>query len=323
MVPILITLAIVLGAIGVVYVVGSQSSAGSKEKGKGSLSRGATASKASRKAPAQRSAFRQPPTWVRRLPVVLMIAAVVCLGIAVAQFRVAKQQGTPVAILVIDSSKSMDATDVAPSRLIAAQSAAQTFLRQMPGNFEVALVSFADEPTVLVPPTDDHTAVADSIASLPRGKGTVVGDGLASAIDQLEATWAGGQPGPAAIVLLSDGRDTGSKVPPLQAAARAAARDVPVYTVVLGAEGAQGANTALLQQIADTTGASLSTAGSAGELSDVYEALGSQLSSQLQVSNTAQLFVIAAIGFAMAAAVIVLVLSLRKSGDRFARSAHK
>ncbi len=314
MVPILITLAIVLGAIGVVYVVGSQSSSGSKEKGKGgTLSRGATASKASRRAPAQRSAFKQPPPWVRRLPVVLMIAAVVCLGIAVAQFRVSKQQGTPVAILVIDSSKSMDATDVAPSRLIAAQSAAQTFLRQMPDNFEVALVSFADEPTVLVPPTDDHAAVADAIGSLPRGKGTVIGDGLASAIDQLEAMWAGGQPGPAAIVLLSDGRDTGSTVPPLQAAARAAAREVPVYTVVLGAAGAQGANTALLQQIADTTGANLSTASSAGEVSDVYEALGSQLSSQLQVSNTAQLFVFAAIACAMVAAVIVILLSLRKA----------
>ena len=69
---------------------------------------------------------------------------------------------------------------------------------------------------------------------------------------------------------------------------------------------------ALLEQIATTTGGSQSTAATAGELSGVYEALASQLSSQLQISNSAQLFVFLAIALAMAAAVLLLVLTMSK-----------
>ena len=76
---------------------------------------------------------------MRKLPLVLVIAAVVCLVIAVAQFRVAKAQKTPVIALVLDASKSMDATDVSPNRLVAAQNAAQVFVSQLPEDFEVAL----------------------------------------------------------------------------------------------------------------------------------------------------------------------------------------
>jgi Ca-activated chloride channel family protein len=53
---------------------------------------------------------------------------------------------------VIDASNSMDATDVGPNRLSAAESAAQAFLQKLPPDFAVSLVSFADEPKVLVEP---------------------------------------------------------------------------------------------------------------------------------------------------------------------------
>ena len=250
------------------------------------------------------------------MPLILVIAAVVCLGIAVAQFRVAKSKATPVIALVIDSSKSMDAQDVSPSRLVAAQSAAQLFLQQLPEEFEVALVTFADQATVKEKPTPDQSAVSAALGDLPRGNGTVIGDGLSAAIDEIEEAWSNGEPGPAAIVLLSDGRDTGSEVPPLEAADRAAARGIPVYTVVLGTsgDGDKGANAELLQQIAAATSATSSTADSAGELSDVYGTLGAQLGSQLQISNSAQLFVFLAIALAMGAAIILLVVTLKKQG---------
>ncbi len=312
MLPILITVLIVAGVLGVVYLIGSQPT--KAEKAKTARRARTTAGKAAARAAGPKpSAFRQPPSWVRKLPLVLVIAAVVCLVIALAQFRVAKAQKTPVIALVLDASKSMDATDVSPNRLVAAQNAAQVFVSQLPEDFEVALVSFADKPTLLISPTDDHNQVSSTLGELPRGEGTVIGDGLSMGLDAIDAQWADTGTGPAAIVLLSDGHDTGSEVPPQEAADRAAALDIPVYTVVLGAQrGSHGANAGLLEEIATTTGGSTSTAATSGELSNVYEDLASQLSSQLQISNSAQLFVFLAIALAMAAAVLLLVLTMSK-----------
>jgi Ca-activated chloride channel family protein len=309
--PILITFLVIMIVIAVVYAVGSQPSKESTKPGKGS-----SRSSASRSRPAKgRSGFRETPGWLRKLPLVLVILAVVSLVVALAQFRVAKSKATPTIALVIDASNSMDATDVEPNRLSAAESAAQAFLQKLPPDFAVSLVSFADEPKVLVEPTTDHTQVANALGDLPRGQGTVIGDGLASALDEIQTFQAGSDAGgPAAIVLLSDGNDTGSKTPPADAAASAADREVPVYTVILGAqkEGGGGANADLLNQIATSTGAVSATAQTSSELSNVYEELGSQLSSQLKISSSAQLFVFIAIALAIAAAVILLITTQRR-----------
>jgi len=309
--PILITFLIILIVIAVVYFIGAQPSKKAAKPGKGS-----GRSSASRSRPATtRSRFRQTPGWLRKLPLVLVILAVVSLVIALAQFRVAKSKATPTIALVIDASNSMDATDVEPNRLSAAESAAQAFLQQLPPDFAVSLVSFADEPKVLVGATTDHTQVAQALTDLPRGQGTVIGDGLASALDEIQRYQADSEAGPAAIVLLSDGNDTGSKTPPMDAAASAAERQVPVYTVVLGAQkqGGGGANADLLNQIAASTGAVSQTAQTSGELSNVYEQLGAQLSSQLKISSSAQLFVFVAIALAIAAAVILLITTQRRN----------
>ena len=313
MLPILITFLIIMVVIAVVYFVGAQPSMGSTKSGKAKSS---ARSSASRSRPTKGgSRFRQTPGWVRKLPLVLVILAVVSLVIALAQFRVAKSKATPTIALVIDASNSMDATDVQPNRLSAAESAAQGFLQKLPPDFAVSLVSFADEPKVLVEPTTDHTQVADALGSLPRGQGTVIGDGLAAALTEIQKSQEGSDAGPAAIVLLSDGNDTGSKTPPMDAAANAANEHVPVYTVILGAQkqGGGGANADLLNQIATSTGAVSATAQTSSELSSVYEELGSQLSSQLKISSSAQLFVFISIALAIAAAVILLVTTQRRS----------
>ena len=311
MLPILITVLIIAAVLAVVYLIGSQPS--KAEKAKTAKRARTTAGKAAARAAGPKpSPFRQPPPWVRKLPLILVVAAVACLVIALAQFKVARAQKTPVIALVLDASKSMDATDVTPNRLVAAQNAAQGFVSQLPEDFEVALVSFADRPTLLIAPTDERTQVSTALGELPRGEGTVIGDGLSTGLDAIEAQWQRNGTGPAAIVLLSDGHDTGSEVPPQEAADRAAALQIPVYTVVLGAEGNHGANEGLLQEIATATGGGTSTAATAGELSGVYDDLASQLSSQLQISNSAQLFVFLAIALAMAAAVLLLVLTMSK-----------
>jgi Ca-activated chloride channel family protein len=134
------------------------------------------------------------------------------------------------------------------------------------------------------------------------------------ALDEIQDAWNSTGEGPAAIVLLSDGNDTGSKVSPDDAAGRAAELDIPVYTVVLGQAGQGGgaADADLLGRIAQTTGAQVATAQTAGELSSVYDDLGAQLSSQLKISSSAQLFVFLAIALAMAAALVLILLTLRK-----------
>jgi Ca-activated chloride channel family protein len=89
------------------------------------------------------------------------------------------------------------------------------------------------------------------------------------------------------VVLLSDGDDTGSVVSPNDATTRAHEMAVPVFTVaIVGDEGESG-DTELLQAIANGSGGSLSTAETAGELDEVYEALGARLSSELAVGSSA------------------------------------
>jgi len=313
--PILITILIIGAVLAGVYFVGSLRS---EEKAKPGQRRSKTGlrQKTGQKArPSdRRSRFQEPPLWIRKLPLVLLIAAVAALVVALAQFRVAKSQATPVIVLVIDASNSMDATDVQPNRLAAAEGAAQGFLQQLPPDFAVALVSFADTPQELAAPTTSHDLVSKALADPPRGQGTVIGDGLTTALDEIQAQWAGSSEGPAAVVLLSDGNDTGSKVTPQDAANRAASLGVPVYTVVLGQQtsGGGGADVGLLQGIATTTGAQMATAETSGELSNVYDQLGSQLSSQLKISSSAQLFVFLAIALAIGAAVVLLILTLRR-----------
>ena len=85
-----------------------------------------------------------------------------------------------------------------------------------------------------------------------------------------------------------------------------------MFTVAVGATGPgsqSGANTELLQQIADTTGAKSFTAQSATELSQVYGTLGSRLSYDLAVTNIGAYLVVAAVVLAVAAGVLTLLAS--------------
>src|SRR5206468_3321384 len=82
-----------------------------------------------------------------------------------------------------DVSLSMNATDVQPSRLAAAQQAAETLVAQLPESFYVGLVTFADKATVLVQPTVDHTKVGAALDHPQQGHGTVIGDGLSTTLD--------------------------------------------------------------------------------------------------------------------------------------------
>jgi Ca-activated chloride channel family protein len=115
--------------------------------------------------------FGRSPRWLRRLPVLLIVLAAASLAVALSQFRLtkAKTQETPIVMLVIDASQTMDRRDIKPDRLTAARAAAQSLLDQLPENFRVGLVTYATEPAVLVSPTFDQSQVATELASPPPG----------------------------------------------------------------------------------------------------------------------------------------------------------
>jgi Ca-activated chloride channel family protein len=204
----------------------------------------------------------------------------------------------------------MSRTDVEPSRLEAATRAARAFLDGLPPDLSVGLVTFAGTSEALVPPTTAHERILGALDRLPRGEGTVIGDGMTTALEAIRAWWSEEGEAPAAIVVLSDGRDTGSAIAPEQAAARARELGIPIYTVVLGRDltgERAGANVDLMARIAETTDGSAFTATTAGGLLDVYETLRTRLSTELAVTDFGAFFIAAAGALAVAATVALLV----------------
>jgi Ca-activated chloride channel family protein len=262
---------------------------------------------------ARAKGYRHRSPWRRRLPALLAVLAMVFLGLAFTQFRFLRDESSAgVVVLTMDVSESMGRSDVEPSRLEAAVSAARVFLEELPTELEVGLVTFATEARTVVEPTADRVRVEGALGALARGRGTVIGDGLAAALDAIEARREGsGGGGLEAVVLLSDGRDTGGETTPLQAAARAGELEVTVHTVALGrppsAEAdAPAANTELLAEVAETTGGSAFTADTAGGLIEVYQAVQTEISTEVRISDYGALFVGIAALFAISATLTLL-----------------
>jgi Ca-activated chloride channel family protein len=138
-------------------------------------------------------------------------------------------------MLADDVSSSMQATDVAPSRLRASQRAAGHFLAGVPSTVQVGLLAFARTPTVLQSPTTNHALTATALGQLTQTTGgTAVGQAIHTALHELAAVpkVAGKRP-PGAIVLISDGASNVG-VGPLSAARKAAAQHIPIFTISIG-----------------------------------------------------------------------------------------
>ena len=112
--------------------------------------------------------------WWRHAVAALFAAGVVLTTVAAAEPTVpgsaARQQAT--IIVAIDTSDSMKATDVAPSRLAAAVAEAKTFISDLPSAFSVGIVTVDANPKVLVAPSTDHPAVEVALDRLATSPGT-------------------------------------------------------------------------------------------------------------------------------------------------------
>ena len=243
------------------------------------------------------------PGWRRHLPPVLLLMALsaLLLGLARPQATVLVPREEANVVLLMDVSGSMEATDVSPNRLVAAQEAAGAFLDRLPDDLRVGLVTFSEREQVLALPTADHAAVRDALRALEAGGGTAMGDGLlrATEISQLgvgegqgrdvrNANERGDEGVPAAVVLFSDGASTDGETEPEAAAERARTLGVPVFTVALGTEegtveGPDGQGVPVppdaetLRRIAEGTGGEFFASASEADLVRVYRNLGSSL----------------------------------------------
>lgn len=237
----------------------------------------------------------------RRLPWLFLLLAVACLGVAFAQFRLSSEVREAAVVLAVDVSRSMLNDDVQPDRLSAAKDAARLFLAEVPEDFRVGLVTFGNEAQTEIPPSPDRAPVATRIDSLDVAPeaGTVIGDGLEAAVDAIRDDRRASGSDAAAILLLSDGADTGSTTPVAIAAESAAFESIPVFTVVLGTrvpdpEERGAPDYAEMERIANATGGDTFTAETAGELTRIYERLGATLSTQLAVTEIGIPFIVAA-----------------------------
>ena len=273
----------------------------------------------------------------RYAPLALVTAALALLGVAMAGPHVTRSAPVENAtvVLVVDTSRSMLSTDVRPTRLDAAKTAARRFLERAPDKLRVGLVTFSGDVSVGAVPTRDRERVRRSVAEISRwqaGGGTAIGDALARAVELGRSAFGetGGTQGAnskvpenaVSILFLSDGRQNRGLLPPAEGASRAAEAGIPVFTVALGTDrpdggggGAPGSfggfggfnrvpDRATLRAIAEATDGEYFAARSAAALESAYRRLGSELGHEDRPTEVTALFVGAAAVVLTAAAAL-------------------
>jgi Ca-activated chloride channel family protein len=88
-------------------------------------------------------------------------------------------------ILAMDVSRSMLAEDVEPSRIKAAQEAAKSFVKDLPDNIRVGIVSFAANAQLVQAVTQNKEQLVGAIDNFKLQRGTATGSGLLVALNTL------------------------------------------------------------------------------------------------------------------------------------------
>jgi Ca-activated chloride channel homolog len=234
----------------------------------------------------------------RHLPAILLVVALTFLTAAMAgpthDVRIPRNRA--VVMLVIDVSQSMRATDVAPSRLVAAQEAAKQFADQLTPGINLGLIAYAGTATVLTSPSTNRAATKAAIDQLQLADRTATGEGIFTALQAIATVGAvmggGDEPPPARIVLMSDGKETVPSNPENPKGAYTAARTakdqgVPISTVSFGTpygtvtindqQQPVPVDSEMLKKIAELSGGNAYTASSLEQLKEVFTTLQQQI----------------------------------------------
>jgi Ca-activated chloride channel family protein len=241
------------------------------------------------------SVMRRTPGVRRHLPPALFLLGATALmgGLAAPVLNLEVARNSADVVLMIDVSGSMEATDVAPTRLDAAKSAAVSLIDRLPSADRIALISFDTRATVNQGLTTDRGALKAALAGLRPGSGTALGNALTVALAQLNPSAraaSGSRERPAMIVVLTDGVSNGGP-DPLSVAQQIASAKVPVQTIGIGlrdgsatvrGEPVGGVDETTLSAIAAATGGKYYYAQAAGELQNIYSTLASQIGWQFE-----------------------------------------
>ena len=190
----------------------------------------------------------------RHAPFVLLLASIASLVLAVSRpaaiVPVPANQVT--IVLALDVSGSMCSTDIEPSRLVAAEQAASSFVEGQGAGTQIGVVAFSGFAELVQAPTADREVLLDVIRNLATGRRTAIGSGILTSIDaiaevdkavarsQRDATLdppvapvPEGAYVPDIIVLLTDGANNFGPEP-IDAAQQAVDRGIRVFTIGFG-----------------------------------------------------------------------------------------
>jgi len=284
--------------------------------------------------PALVAASAPAPRRLRRLlPLALALVALAALVVGVARPRatlaIPGRQAT--VILALDTSRSMAATDVRPSRLAAALAAARAFLDVAPESYSVGIVSFSTRASLVLPATTDREAARIALDQIQLASGTAIGDAIDRSVAAARPGLGAQQPTPkdappAAVLLLSDGEQTSGDRMPLAAAAQARRLGIPVNTVALGTREAVvevplrnglrervtvAPDTRTLREVARITGGRYAAAPTAERLKQVYRDLGSRLGTKREEREVTAAFAGAGVVLLLVASGLSLVWTRR------------
>jgi Ca-activated chloride channel family protein len=250
-------------------------------------------------------AAAQPWPPARWAPAALrgLALALVAVGLARPQRVTSRLQTTGRGIdimLAVDTSPSMAAADIKPSRLDAAKETARRFALGRVQD-RIGLTVFGGAPQLMCPLTLDYDALLGQLDSLSPGMtmtdGTALGDGLVSAVNHLRA----GDARSKIVILLTDGRSNTGLVDALTAAKAAAADGVKVYTIGTAGRGParisyvdpqhgpvdgvvdDDLDDELLAQIAAMTGGRYWRATSLSQLQEVYDSIDKLEKSKIEL----------------------------------------
>jgi len=183
-------------------------------------------------------------------------------------------------LLALDLSQSMDTRDFRdPSgnriaRVEAVRAVVDDFVQRRVGD-RIGLIVFGDAPYPEVPFTLDHATVREMIAEMLPGMAgprTALGDSIGLAIKMFEKSHAVEK----VLVVLTDGNDTASRMPPDRAADIAKQRGIKIHTVAIGDPSATGedkVDVVTLQKIAAATGGRYFFGQDQNQLEQIYATL--------------------------------------------------
>ncbi|WP_063051905.1 VWA domain-containing protein [Nocardia arthritidis] len=249
------------------------------------------------------------PSPFRHVAVALLLVGLVFLTVAAAGPTAVKKvpRNRATVMLVMDVSLSMEATDVAPSRIQVAKQAGKEFVDGLPEGVNIGFVTFAGTASVMVSPTTNHESVKAAIDNVRLAERTATGEGIHTALQAIQtlATVLGGgqQPPPARIVLMSDGKQTVPNFTDFDnprheyvAARLAKSKNIPISTISFGTawgvveipreDGSRDrvevkVDDDAMREIARLSGGEFYTAASLDELTKVYNTLEEQIGFEL------------------------------------------